>query len=691
MQPDAGAGSLVARALRPTTRLPIDGTSLILLLAVPACLLAFRPFAPYILSTQNLLDLLQQMSYLAIAAVGTTFVMIAARIDLSIGSAVTVATTTSALLVVKHGVPGPVGVLLPILVGSAVGLANGLLVTKARVNSVIATLGTMIVLAGAAALVVGGETVAGLPTSMLYLGTATFGTVPAAFFVLLAVWLSAEFVLRRTRFGRYCYHVGSNERAATLNGVTVSRYVIGYFIVGGALAGLAGLILMGRLFSANVDTGADMELQAIAVTVIGGTSLFGGRGSATGTVLAAALVTVITNGLTQTDISVYWGIAVTGGLIIVAVGLDSLRRRDVDIVNVPAAVRPRLRRAPTLLSRLSLGDHLIWFVVGSAVIAMALLSPSFLTVDNILDNVLRQSAVIGIVALGMTFVIATRGLDLSVGSNIALSSSVMAILIRQDGVPLWPAILIGLLIGCAIGLVNGAIVTALRVPPFIATLGMLSVARGLALVQAGTSPIDVLPSGLLYLGRGSPLGIPMPVILLVAVWLICEYLMRWTRFGRYGLAIGGNEEAARLSGIRVDRYKLATYVFCGLLAAIAGVVLAGRLGAAQATSGGGFELSAIAAVVVGGTSLLGGKALLTGTLGGAILVAVLNNGMQLSSIDTNWIDITIGLVMVVAVGLDALRRDGSGRLGDLFERFRSPRAVALLDVRARSSEEVRRE
>lgn len=253
------------------------------------------------------------------------------------------------------------------------------------------------------------------------------------------------------------------------------------------------------------------------------------------------------------------------------------------------------------------------------------------------------------------------------------------------------AILIGLLIGCAIGLVNGAIVTALRVPPFIATLGMLSVARGLALVQAGTSPIDVLPSGLLYLGRGSPLGIPMPVILLVSTWIACEYLMRWTRFGRYGLAIGGNEEAVRLSGIRVDRYKLATYVFCGLLAAI----MRRRPGRSARCRAGHLRRRLRALGDRRGRGRRDeparGRARLTGTLGGAILVGVLNNGMQLSSIDTNWIDITIGLVMILAVGLDALRRDGNVRLGDLLERFRSPRAIVLLDVRARASEEVRRE
>jgi ribose/xylose/arabinose/galactoside ABC-type transport system permease subunit len=199
--------------------------------------------------------------------------------------------------------------------------------------------------------------------------------------------------------------------------------------------------------------------------------------------------------------------------------------------------------------------HLIWLVVVAAGVAMALLSPTFLTVDNLFDNVLRQSAVIGIVSIGMTFVIATRGLDLSVGSNIALSSSLMALLLTDHGVPVLVGVAAALLIGAAVGSTNGLLVAKVKVPPFIATLGMLSIARGLALVLAGTSPVDVLPPTLLDLGRGKVGFVPLPVLLLGATWLVGDYLLDNTRFGRYALAIGGNEQAARLSGINVDAYK----------------------------------------------------------------------------------------------------------------------------------------
>ena len=239
---------------------------------------------------------------------------------------------------------------------------------------------------------------------------------------------------------------------------------------------------------------------------------------------------------------------------------------------------------------------------------MSLLSPVFLTVDNVFDNILRQSAVIAIISVGMTFVIATRGFDLSVGSNVALSGSIMALLLTDHGVPVLVGAVVAVLIGAAIGSTNGILIAKLKIPPFIATLGMLSVARGLALVFAGTTPVDILPQPLLTIGRGKIGFLPVPVLLLAGTLLVATYLLKQTRFGRYALAIGGNEEGAKLSGVNVDAYKIAHYVVLGGLTAMAGIVLVGRLGAAQATMAGGLEFEVIAAVVIGGTSLFGGEA-----------------------------------------------------------------------------------
>ena len=305
------------------------GTELTLLAAIAAALIIFARFAPGMISSGNLVNILRQMSFVTIAAIGTTFVIISGRIDLSIGSTISFAAVTMALLVSRHGLPPVLALALPLLIGLAVGLVNGLLTTKARVTSVIATLGTLIALDGAAKLIVGGETIAGLPRLVTYLGSADLGPVPVSVLVMLAVWAGAEFVLRKTTFGRHCYHIGTNEQAAAANGVPVDRFVTWFFMTGGALSGLAAVLLVGRLQSANVDIGVGLELQAIAIAVIGGGSLFGGKGSAGGTVLAAGLVTVINNGMRLSPINAFWQTAVTGALIIVAVAIDSLRRRGV--------------------------------------------------------------------------------------------------------------------------------------------------------------------------------------------------------------------------------------------------------------------------------------------------------------------------------------------------------------------------
>ena len=186
----------------------------------------------------------------------------------------------------------------------------------------------------------------------------------------------------------------------------------------------------------------------------------------------------------------------------------------------------------------------------------------------------------------MTFVIATRGLDLSVGSNVALSGSIMALLLTDHGVPVLVGGLVALLIGAAIGATNGILVAKFKIPPFIATLGMLSIARGLALVFAGTTPVDILPPALLDLGRGKVGFLPLPVLLLGATWLVATYLLKHTRFGRYALAIGGNEQAARLSGVKVDAYKFAHYIVLGDLTAMAGMILVGSTRRGAGDDGG---------------------------------------------------------------------------------------------------------
>ncbi|MFM9611080.1 ABC transporter permease/substrate-binding protein [Streptomyces niveiscabiei] len=288
------------------------------------------------------------------------------------------------------------------------------------------------------------------------------------------------------------------------------------------------------------------------------------------------------------------------------------------------------------------------------VVAMSALSGDFLTTDNLL-NVGVQAAVTAILAFGVTFVIVSAGIDLSVGSVAALSATVLAWTATSHGVPVAIAVLLALATGIAAGLINGFLISYGKLPPFIATLAMLSVARGLALVISDGSPI-AFPDSISHLGDTLGGWLPVPVLVMVAMGLIAAFVLGRTYIGRSMYAIGGNEEAARLSGLRVNRQKLAIYALSGVFAAIAGVVLASRLSSAQPQAASGYELDAIAAVVIGGASLAGGTGKASGTLIGALILAVLRNGLNLLNVSAFWQQVVIGVVIALAVLLDTVRR-----------------------------------
>ncbi|GGP93612.1 ABC transporter permease [Streptosporangium pseudovulgare] len=322
---------------------------------------------------------------------------------------------------------------------------------------------------------------------------------------------------------------------------------------------------------------------------------------------------------------------------------------STDVLNGTAKAARRRHPAAAWLAENGALVALVVLVVG-----LSLLSGDFLTVTNLL-NVGVQAAVTAILAFGVTFVIITGGIDLSVGSVAALSAIVLAWLSTDSGLP-WPlAVLVALAVGLVCGLANAALIAYGKLPPFIATLAMLGIARGLALVISQGSPI-ALPDAVTHLGDTIGDYLPIPVLVMIAMGLITALILGRTYSGRAIYAIGGNEEAARLSGIKVDRQKLITYGLSGLFAAIAGIVLASRLASAQPQAASGYELDAIAAVVIGGASLSGGKGRAFGTFVGALILAVLRNGLNLLSVSAFWQQVVIGVVIALAVLSDTLRR-----------------------------------
>ncbi|PSH17695.1 sugar ABC transporter permease [Yersinia pseudotuberculosis] len=287
----------------------------------------------------------------------------------------------------------------------------------------------------------------------------------------------------------------------------------------------------------------------------------------------------------------------------------------------------------------------------------------FLSRDNTLI-ILRQVSINGILAIGMTFVIITAGVDLSVGAVLGLAGIVAARFATNNSAialggtdwPLLVPIVIAIGIGLVCGAINGFILGKYRLQPFIVTMGMLSVARGLTLLTTGGNPVSQLTNEFRWLGNGYILGIPVPVLIFIILFAIAWFVLNKMTFGRYVYAVGGNEKSARTSGINVLRIKVAVYTLCGILAAIAGLILTARTGSAQTGAGVSYELDAIAAVVIGGTSMAGGIGTLRGTLFGVLIIGVMNNGLDLLGVQSYYQQIIKGVLIVFAVMLDPSRK-----------------------------------
>lgn len=288
------------------------------------------------------------------------------------------------------------------------------------------------------------------------------------------------------------------------------------------------------------------------------------------------------------------------------------------------------------------------------IVVVSFLNPNFFTVDNIL-NILRQTSVSAILAVGMTLVILTSGIDLSVGSVLALCGAFAASLIAME-VPIIIAVPTALLAGAILGGISGTIIAKGKVQAFIATLVTMTLLRGVTMVYTDGRPISTgftdTADAFAWFGTGYVLGIPVPVWMMIIVFIIAWYLLNHTRFGRYIYALGGNEAATRLSGINVDKVKIGVYAICGLLAALAGIIVTSRLSSAQPTAGMGYELDAIAAVVVGGTSLMGGRGRIMGTLIGALIIGFLNNALNLLDVSSYYQMIAKAVVILLAVMVD---------------------------------------
>lgn len=294
-------------------------------------------------------------------------------------------------------------------------------------------------------------------------------------------------------------------------------------------------------------------------------------------------------------------------------------------------------------------------------IGMSVLSPStFLTMNNI-TNVLRQGSVYAIMAVGMTFAIMIGGIDLSQGSVLAVVGVVVGLIMKEGQGNMYLAMVAGLAVGALIGLLNGVIIGYLDVPAFIATLGTMYGMRGVALILTNAAPVGADYAPFRVLGTGYLFGIPLPVYLVALVAIVGQFILTKTAIGRYILAVGSNAEASHLSGINVRKVKVVAHIYSSVAVAIAAIMYLSRLGAAQPTAGNGYELEAVCATVIGGSSIMGGEGSIVGSAIGAMVVMVLRNGMVLLGVSTYWQQLIIGTVLVVAVIFDVLRKKAEAR------------------------------
>lgn len=294
-------------------------------------------------------------------------------------------------------------------------------------------------------------------------------------------------------------------------------------------------------------------------------------------------------------------------------------------------------------------------VFGIICLIISLITPQFLTLSN-WTIIITQVSINALLAFGVTFVIITGGIDLSLGSIVAVAGVTSAMLAHPDSYPVLIPISMGLLAGLLLGAFNGFIITKSKIAPFIVTLGTMTIGRGLALILSDGRPVSNLSDSFNYLGSGTILGIPVLILIFILVFALCTIILNKTVLGRYIYAVGGNEQAARASGINIDRVKLSVYSISGLLAGLAGILLASRITTGQPNAGAGFELDAIAAVVIGGTSTTGGRGSMTGTLIGVLLIGVINNGLDLLNVTSYYQQVVMGIIIIGAVVLDSLNQ-----------------------------------
>jgi rhamnose transport system permease protein len=603
----------------------------------------------------NLVDILYNSSYIGVAAVGMTMVILCGHIDISIGAALGICATVAGQLAVAHQ---PMYLVFPvtILTGGLIGLINGLLVAYGRIPAIVTTLGMASILKGGLILSTGGKWIYGLPpefgiSRLHILGIPVPIFAMVLFGVLFSVWL------KFFASGRQPYAVGGNVEAARLSGISERSVTIRVFFLNGLLVGVAAILYATNFTAIQSNVAPGFELTVITAAVIGGVSILGGTGTVVGALFGAILLQTIGTALVFLHIRAEWFQAVQGALILLTILLDVFRRRRTPGASVALAAAGGGRDAasPTLfgIRWLTVQETLLFGVLVIVMIVLSQTSDRFLTPANLINQT-RFLTEVALLAVPMTFIIILGGIDLSVGSMLALSAIALGFSWQSFGLPLWLAVFVGIVTGSLAGLLNGLAIVYLRVPPLIVTLATLAIYRGLSLGISESRSANGFPDAFAFFGSGEILGVPVQLYLLILVLIISATVLAATPLGRSIYAIGHNETAARFAGLAVNRIKLFAYTFSGFMAGIAGFIFTSRVTSTRADAATGLELDVIAAVVFGGTSIVGGRGTIIGTALGVLTIQLLKDGLQLSGFRGEATVILIGAVLIVSILLNQL-------------------------------------
>ena len=630
-----------------------SGRTFLRLVTVPAMpigvfvvlFIVFLSFAsPNFFTFSNIIAITRQTTILGVVSIGMALSIIAGGMDLSVGAVMALSISIAGTFS-SYGWPYISVFAVALLVGAACGLLNGLFVNRLRISPIIVTLGTMNIYRGIAFVYTRGYWVTGLPSSYLRIGA---GLVPLVLWLIVlgfSLWMT-----RQTRFGRHVYAVGGNENSAKLAGVNVRSVKTAVYLICGVLAALGGMIFVGRTGVIQPSAGIGYEMQAIAAAVIGGASIVGGRGTN-----ARHLSGVHPSGSSPERACAAQGLRVLAGCLH---GSDHRRRpsagqlsiRVQGEVEMNQRIRQGLKRfvASHGYELSLLGIMIAWVVV------MSILSEDFLTVRNI-ATAARGMTENCIVAVGMTLVMISGGIDLSVGAVMALCPCAVGLLFGA-GWPFYAAVPVGLLLGVLVGAINAAAIVRAKIQPIIITLATMTAVRSVVYGVTLGKSVSSFPPSFGDLGMGTVYGVPFSVIIAFVFIVIGGIILRRTIFGRFIYAVGGNEKAAVASGVNAGAVKWFVYLTCALFASMAGLLFASRLSNATPDAGTSTPLDVISAVLLGGTSIVGGQGRILGTVMGVILMGSMVNGFNLVGINSYWQTIFIGCVLIAVVGFDARRQ-----------------------------------